>query len=108
MASKAQLKIEIPLPLLAKLEPIIKERGLTVSEVCGLYLRSLVTTSERNRALDLDSEMPLGKFKGEQVGVVIRAEPRYVAWLLGTTTSFKLGPEALQLLEDTFRRLDEG
>lgn len=100
MAAKAQIKVNLPAALLAKLEPVLDAKGLTVDEVCSLYLRTLVTASERTRALSLSDEMPFGKFKGETLRVIIRAEPRYISWMLGLDGSnLRLEPEALDLLE---------
>lgn len=94
-----RLVVEIPDKLAGQLEGVLIKRGLSVDEVVRLYVRSLVTTSERLAALGIRSEMPIGKFKGEEVGVVIRADPSYVAWMLANSSAFKLTPEALALLE---------
>jgi uncharacterized protein (DUF3820 family) len=94
-----RVRVEVPDRLAAQIEPVLLQRGLSLDEVVRLYLRSLVTTSERMAALDVKSEMPFGKFKGEQIGVIIRVDPDYVAWMLANSKSFKLTPEALSLLE---------
>lgn len=107
MAAQVQVKISLPKGLTEKLEPLLLERDLTLDEVVRLYLRALVTTSERSRALDLRSEMPLGKFKGEELAVVIRSEPKYVSWLLAEVEGFKLAPDALALLEQVQKEAEK-
>lgn len=92
--------ILLPKDLLKKLEPVLKAKGLTIDEVARLYFRSLVTTSATNKALEPNDIMSIGKFKDEFVGVIIKADPSYINWLLEHSNSFKLGPKALQLLEE--------
>lgn len=93
------VKMLLPSSLLLKLDPILKERKLKLEEVVALYLRSLVNAS--GKALALDSEMPIGKYRGATVESIIRAEPRYMAWLISQdNTTVKLAPEALALLEE--------
>lgn len=94
-----RLVVELPDRLAGQLEAVLLKRGLSVDEVVRLYVRSLVTTCERLAALGVHSEMPMGKFKGEEVGVIIRADPGYITWMLANSSSFKLAPEALALLE---------
>jgi uncharacterized protein (DUF3820 family) len=91
--------VQLPAELVADLEPLLQSRGLSVDEVCRLYLRSLVTTSQKSRALELTSVMPFGKYKGERLEVIIRAAPEYIRWLIGEK-DLKISPEALQLLEE--------
>jgi hypothetical protein len=95
-----RLVIQIPSELLGDLEPLLIQRGLSVEEVIRLYLRSLVNGAKRSRAVSLSDDMPIGKFKGEKVETVIRAEPGYVSWLAGNIESFKLAPDALALVEE--------
>lgn len=53
MSSGISLKIKLPLSLIEKLEPVLLARGLSLDETVRLYLRSLVTSSERMAALSL-------------------------------------------------------
>jgi hypothetical protein len=94
-----KVRVEIPDKLVEKLELILIARSLSLDEVVRLYLRALVSSSERMAPLGLMAEMPFGKFKGEELGVIIRADPDYVSWLVGNSAHFKLSPEALALLE---------
>lgn len=96
----ARIVVEIPDKLVADLEPVLTARGLRFEELVRLYARSLVTSSKTNAALTVDSEVPFGKFKGELLGVVIRAEPQYINWVLANYDRIKLAPDALQLLEE--------
>jgi len=94
-----RLVVNLPDKLYAELEGILVERNLSFEEVVRLYCRSMVTTNARTMALQLGSEMPFGKFKGEPIDVVIRADPGYVGWMLANNERFILAPEALQLYE---------
>jgi antitoxin component of RelBE/YafQ-DinJ toxin-antitoxin module len=104
MPAQAELKVKLPLKLANDVEEILFKRGLTMDEVVRLYLRSLVTASKRNRALRLDSIIEFGKYNGETVETIVRADPSYVNWLVSTSTKIKFDPEVLELLE----RLAEG
>ncbi len=94
-----RLVVNLPDKLYADLESILIERNLSFEEVVRLYCRSMVTTNARSMALTLGAEMPFGKFKGEPIDVVIRADPGYVGWMLANNERFLLAPDALQLYE---------
>jgi hypothetical protein len=51
--------------------------------------------------------MPFGKFQGMIVETIIRAEPKYVSWLIAESQNFRLDPDALELL-DTIMQMEEG
>lgn len=99
VTARATLKVSIPLALAREVEPLLKARGLTVDDALRLYLRSMVTSSARSRALSLTSQMPFGKYQGELVEVVARAEPGYVQWLIANSNSVKFEPEVLLVIE---------
>lgn len=99
--------VRLPPSLLGDLEPILAARELTIDKVIRLYLRSLVTTSKRTGAIGLADEMPIGKFKGEPLETVIRAEPKYVEWLLGKVETFRVTPDALDLIDELTGFSDE-
>lgn len=84
--------------LLDALHPILRDRGLTVPMVVSLYLRTLVNGHRKSCPVKLHEPLPIGKFKGETLETVIRAEPGYVAWLTGNVESFRLDPDAMRLL----------
>jgi len=100
MAATVQLKVNLPKRLVEDLETLLMERHLTIDDVCRLYLRSLVTQNKSLRAVDLDDEMPYGKYKGEALAVIIKTDPQYISWFLSNGKSFKITPEALALLEE--------
>lgn len=95
---KAQLKVNLDTGLLTKLEPILKERGLTVDQAVSLYLRGMVNSSAAARALRLTSIMPFGKYEGEVVETILRAQPDYIQFIIGLGKS-RFDPEVFQLLE---------
>lgn len=95
----ATITIDLPVALVEQLEPILLARDLTLDEAVRLYLRAMVSSSARNRTLTLESEMPMGKYRGELVEVIVRAEPGYISWLIANSTSIKFDPEVLMLME---------
>lgn len=95
---KALLKINVDTALLARLEPILVERGLTVDQAVGLYLRGMVNSSASARSLRLSDVMPFGKYEGEEVGTILRAQPDYVSFIVGLGKT-RFDPEVFVLLE---------
>jgi len=81
-------------------ESYLKARGLTLDQAVGLYLRAMINTSERARSLRLADQMPYGKYAGERVDTILRAEPSYIAWLIANNESTRWDPEVLRLLEE--------
>lgn len=106
-SAKAVLKIELPMKLLNQVEQVLVGKQLSVNDAVRLYLRAMVTASERGKALKLDSVMPFGKFKDETLEVVVRAEPKYILWLIDKSTTVKFDPEVLELLEKLMEEPDD-
>lgn len=96
--SKVQLKINVSKALTEQLEPLLKERGLTLDQAVGLYLRGMVNTSASARALRLADTMPFGKYEGETVETIVRAQPDYIKFIMGLGKT-RFDPEVLGLLE---------
>lgn len=105
MTGKVYLKVEVPQKLALEVEQLLLTKGLSLDDTVRLYLRAMVTSSERNKALGLDSEMPFGKYKGELIEVVLRAEPNYVSSLVSNGKSIKFQPEVLELLKEIQSKL---
>lgn len=96
--AKVQLKVRVDLNLVVKLDPLLKERGLTLDQAVGLYLRGMVNTSTSSRALRLEDEMPFGKYEGELVSTILRAQPDYIKFIIGLGKT-RFDPEVYALLE---------
>lgn len=92
------LKIRVKKNLAERLEPILRERGLTLDQTVGLYLRGMVNASDRCRSLRLADEMPFGKYEGETLDTIARADPQYLHFILNLGKT-RLDPEVLALLE---------
>ena len=92
------LKIRVKRSLVEKLEPILKDRGLSLDQAVSLYLRAMVNGSERCRSLRLADEMPFGKYRGETVETIVRGDPGYMMFILGLGKT-RFDPETLALLE---------
>lgn len=86
--------------LLDEAENILARRGTTLENYLQLQLRALVSADKRYRPLTLRDYMPYGKFKGENIENIIRAEPTYIAWLVGESETFSLDSEARTVLQE--------
>jgi hypothetical protein len=96
--AKVQLKVNVDRSLLERLEPVLRERGLTLDRAVGLYLRGMINTSGSAKALRLKDDMPFGKYQGEKVETILRGQPDYIRFIidLGRT---RFDPEVFELLE---------
>lgn len=92
------LKIRVKKSLAESLEPILKARGLTLDQTVGLYLRGMVNASDRSRALRLEDEIPFGKYQGETLDTIARADPQYLHFIINLGKT-RLDPEVFALLE---------
>jgi uncharacterized protein (DUF3820 family) len=71
-------------------------RGLSVEDFIRIALRGAL---QRNGFVPLRAEMPFGKYRGETLESIIRADPEYVRWMLSNSTSFSTDEAAIELLE---------
>lgn len=94
------IRIRIPEDVHKRLEVVLHQRSLTIEEAAVLYLRSMVYSAERGRALMLNDTLPFGKYQGSTVETVIKAQPDYIRWLLVNSKTFSLEVEAMELLRD--------
>lgn len=95
---KTKLKILVDQELITKLERILTERKLNLNELIQLYIRSTVNAYECGKELDVDDEFQFGKYRGEKVGIVARAEPNYIRWLLGSERPTQFSAKVLELV----------
>lgn len=98
------VKVRVDPRLATRVEVYLKQRGLTLDQAVGLYLRAMINTSERSRSLRLSDMMPFGKYAGERVEVILRAEPSYIMWLITNNESIRWDPEVLFMLEQLTER----
>lgn len=96
------LKIRVKRSLVDKIEPLLKERGISLDQAVSLYLRAMVNGSENSKSLRLADEMPFGKYKGETVETIVRGDPQYMMFIFGLGKT-RFDPETLALLEQVTR-----
>jgi hypothetical protein len=54
---------------------------------------------QKNGYVPLTAELPFGKYRGETLETVVRADPDYVRWLLTNSKNFTTDEAAIELLE---------
>lgn len=101
-----RVTVDLPADLHDRVQAMLEGRRLTMGEVVSLYLRSMVTGAERNRTLGPGDLMPFGKYRGSEVGLIIRAQPDYIQYLLANSQHFSLSVDALELLAEVEGRGD--
>lgn len=91
------VKIKIDREIAEDFEALCEDRGLTSEQMFRVMLRSF---TRRKVFFTLQDELNFGKYNGLNVEEVIRADPRYVNWLLRESNWFRLAPGAQGLLEE--------
>lgn len=94
------VKVRIDPKLASRVEEFLLARGLTLDQAVGLYLRAMINTSAKSRALRLADNMPFGKYQGERVETILRVQPDYIAYLVVNSTNTRWDPEVLRVLEE--------
>lgn len=67
-------------------------------------MRSIVNVYENN--LDLDSNIPIGKYKGEPFKEIIKKDKNYLIWLFTKTQFCDINNVTKELLEEVLRGKD--
>lgn len=85
------LKSEVYIPLLR----FLKERGLSGKEFIQLCLRSMLN---KGGFYTLQDQLRFGKYYGERLETVIRADPEYIDWCSTNLKNFNMDNKAFDLL----------
>lgn len=96
--SKTTVMIKVNSDLLAEANDILNARGTTLETFVRLHLRAM---TRYKRILSLSDTMIFGKYYGERVEDVVRANPGYMVWLLAQDGATKFDTDVLELLEKT-------
>lgn len=81
MANKT-ITIEVDAAVARAVEKKLKERGTDLETYFRLQIRAL---SRNKIVIHLYDQMPFGKFAGEKVEDIVRAETSYMQWLFETS-----------------------
>jgi uncharacterized protein (DUF3820 family) len=88
----------LPTELLDACEAKLAERGSDLKTFIRLQLTAF---SHQTGAITLESKMPFGKYLGVLVEDIVRGDPKYLCWILSSSTSTnKFGIDVLELLEE--------
>jgi len=96
----AYITVPVPFEIHLQVTELLETRGVDIGQAINAFLVTLVANSQRRAAVGLADVMPIGKCKGIPLDTVIRLEPSYVMWLLDNVESFRLKPDASELLRD--------
>lgn len=90
-------EIKVDGKLLKKVNTILAERGSNLEEWLRLQMKTLV---KHSRLYNIDDPISFGKYDGETIRTIIKADPDYITWCLRTVAGFTISPAALELLSD--------
>lgn len=83
--------------LVEKVQKVLAARGSDIFTYIRLQLRAFKSSAS---PLNLGDKLPFGKYAGEIIEDVCRAEPSYVEWLTANASSAKFDVDVLALLEE--------
>lgn len=88
--------IYIPKRLFDQASARLSERELDLDDYICLTLRLML---KNKTVLRLADQMPFGKYAGETVETVCRADPAYVIWLINEKGKTRFDPEVHKLVD---------
>lgn len=88
--------IRLPKELQEDILKICSTRNISFIDYTRIALRGAVKT---NRVYGPDDELKFGRFYGEQLQHVMKADPSYIVWCRDNIASFGLTKEAEEMLE---------
>lgn len=94
--SDETVSIAIPADLATKAQEVLSLSGTDVETFVRLQLGAFCRARS---ILHLDDKMNFGKYIGEKVEDVVRADTNYAKWLLGLDGFAKFGPDVMLLVE---------
>lgn len=92
--------VSLPDEVAQTLHEISQMRGIAVEQLVAVHMNAVANAYKKSKIIRLIDFMPYGKYQGALVEDMIRADPRYVNWLAGTSDIFVLDEEATQLLKE--------
>lgn len=94
--------LRMPVRMVRDLEVLASDRGISVDKLVQIHLDKLLAQAQggREKLYNLQDVLDFGQYKGYRVEDIVRGDPRYMAWLSGTSEWFTLSAEAENLLED--------
>lgn len=96
------LKLETK--LVDDINAVLEQRGTNIETYIRLQLRAF---RHAGKILGLRDRLNFGKFSGELVEDVCRAEPGYVEWLIANSTSARFHQDVLDILEELRENAEE-
>lgn len=94
---KPVTRISLPKDLVDEVNGMLAPRGTDVQTYLRLQLRAF---RRAKNILELADKMPFGKYQGEIIEDVVRADPGYVNWLLVNHDKVQFAPEVTALIEE--------
>jgi len=99
--------IALPADLIHQVEEKLRPRGIHIEDYLAIHLRQMLKVKV---LYDLGDPMPFGKFAGEEIEMVCRASPDYMAWMINTHAreerASPFTPRVLQLVQELTARAD--
>ena len=83
--------------LVNDINAVLSQRGTDIETYIRLQLRAF---RHAGKILGLSDRLNFGKFSGELVEDVCRAEPGYIEWIVANSSSARFHDDVLKLLED--------
>lgn len=98
MTRKRTITIKVDASLYAEANTVLKDRGTDIDTWVQLQLRAFAKGGKA--LIHLSDKMPFGKYQGELVENVVRADTKYAAWMVSQDFSSKYHPDVLALVSE--------
>lgn len=93
----AGIVLRLETKLVNDINAVLSQRGTNIETYIRLQLRAF---RHAGKILGLSDRLNFGKFSGELVEDVCRAEPGYLEWIIANSSSARFHEDVLKLLED--------
>lgn len=91
-----EMYVRLPAELVSGLTRLSSQRGVGIEVLIRVALMNLAA---RHRYYELHSFLTFGKYSGEMMENIIRADPSYVRWMIVNMESINLSEGCLILLD---------
>jgi len=89
------LSVRLPEQLMNNLDAVLTSRGITATDLVRIAVKAVL---RQTKYYDLQDPLQFGRYYGETLETVARANPSYVDWCLRNIEGFCVSEAALDLL----------
>lgn len=93
--STTSIRIKLPSGVGDRLDALAKKRGTTADVIVRM---SLMSTLSQQKVVEIDSVLQFGKYTGQLMADVVKADPGYVRWCVDNLNHVEFSDEVRDAL----------